>query len=45
MLKRCSGYDMYKLIDIYRACGWPSEDFRKEECMKKIEEAKEEVFG
>lgn len=37
------GADMERLKDVYREFGWPSEHFRKEECMKKVKEVSHEI--
>ncbi len=44
MVSRCSRFDMDRLKDIFRAYGWPSEKYRKEECMKKVKEAWDEIL-
>jgi hypothetical protein len=36
--------DIGRLKEIYRECGWGSESYRKEECMKKVAEAWEEIW-
>jgi len=30
------------LVAIYKDCGWPSENFRKEECMERVKKALDE---
>jgi len=44
MVSRCSRFDMDRLKGIFRAYGWPSENYRKEECMKKVKEAWDEIL-
>ena len=44
MVKRCSVFDMGRLKDVYREFGWPSENYRKEECIEKIKEVWEVFY-
>jgi hypothetical protein len=44
MVSRCSRFDMDRLKGIFRAYGWPSENYRKEECMEKVKEAWDEIL-
>ncbi|KAK3171999.1 hypothetical protein OEA41_004083 [Lepraria neglecta] len=44
MISRCNYYDMDRLKDVYRTHGWGTNDYRKEECMKRVKEVWKEIF-
>lgn len=45
MTKRLGGYDVNKLKKVYHEHGWPTKDYKKEDCMKALEKVVKEVFG
>ena len=46
MSKRCDADGISKVKNVYVEHGWPGENYKKEECLKKAEEVWESVvFG